>query len=75
MLKVRNSSGDMVPLSTMITIKEVTGPAIVNHYNLYPSAEINGNPAPGTSSGQASQLMEQIAKRELPRSMGSSGPN
>jgi multidrug efflux pump len=70
-LKVRNAKGDMVPLSTMITIKNYTGPAIVNHYNLYPSAEINGNPAPGTSSGQAIALMEQIAARELPTSMKS----
>ena len=53
MLKVRNAQGDMVPLATMITVKDITGPAIVNHYNQYPSAEINGNPAPGSSSGQA----------------------
>src|SRR5208337_4962404 len=44
--------------------------AIVNHYNLYPSAEINGGPAPGTSSGQAIVLMEKIARQELPKSMG-----
>jgi multidrug efflux pump len=70
-LKVRNGKGEMVPLRTMITIKNYTGPAIVNHYNLYPSAEINGNPAPGVSSGQAITLMEQIAKRELPSTMSS----
>src|SRR5262249_22781872 len=68
-LKVRNAAGGMVPLSTMISIKDISGPAIVNHYNSYPSAEINGAPAPGTSSGQAISLMEEIAKRELPVGM------
>src|SRR5262249_55101689 len=61
-LKVRNAKGEMVPLGTMITIKEISGPAIVNHYNSYPSAEINGSTKPGTSSGQAISLMDQVAK-------------
>jgi multidrug efflux pump len=69
-LKVRNLKGDMVPLGTMITVKDVSGPAIVNHYNSYPSAEVNGNTAPGTSSGQAISLMNQVAKKELPAAMG-----
>jgi multidrug efflux pump len=69
-LQCRNAEGDMVPLSTLITIKEMTGPAIVNHYNLYPSAEINGNTKPGTSSGQAIDMMNGVAKAELPKSMG-----
>ena len=69
-LKVRNNRNEMVPLNTMITVKDVTGPAVVNHYNLYPSAEINGAPAPGSSSGQAIPLMDQIARRELPAGMG-----
>jgi multidrug efflux pump len=69
-LKVRNANGDMVPLSTLISIKEMTGPALVNHYNLYPSAEINGNTKPGTSSGQAIDMMNGVAKAELPKSMG-----
>ena len=68
-LKVRNAAGAMVPLSTMIDIKDITGPAIVNHYNLYPSAEINANTAPGTSSGQGIALMEQLARSELPAGM------
>ncbi len=68
-LKVRNAKGDMVPLSTMIRVKEITGPAVVNHYNLYPSAEISGMPTPGTSSGQALALMDRVAQRELPEGM------
>jgi multidrug efflux pump len=53
----------------MITVKDITGPAIVNHFNLYPSAEISGMPAAGTSSGQALAMMDQIAERELPNGM------
>jgi len=69
-LKVRNGNGDMVPLSTMIAVKDISGPAIVNHYNLYPSAEIAGTTAPGTGSGQGIALMEQVAREELPAGMG-----
>jgi multidrug efflux pump len=69
-LRVRNSAGNMVPLETMITVRDVAGPAIVNHYNSKPSAEISGNTAPGVSSGQAIALMEQISRQELPVGMG-----
>jgi multidrug efflux pump len=69
-LKVRNADGDMVPLETMITVRDVAGPAIVNHYNSKPSAEISGSTAPGYSSGQAIALMEQISRQELPAGMG-----
>lgn len=69
-LKVRNSAGKMVPLAALVEIRDVTGPAIVNHYNLYTSAEINGNTAPGTSSGEGIRLMEELASRELPDGMG-----
>ncbi len=68
-LEVRNASGARVPLSTLLTVHDVTGPAIVNHYNLYPSAEITGNTAPGTSSGQAITIMNALAKKELPGGM------
>jgi multidrug efflux pump len=69
-LKVRNAAGEMVPLNTMITVTDVAGPAIVNHYNSKPSAEISGNTAPGVSSGQAITMMEQISRQELPSGMG-----
>jgi multidrug efflux pump len=69
-LRVRNSRGEMVPLETMITVRDISGPAIVNHYNSKPSAEVSGNTAPGTSSGQAISLMERIARQELPSGMG-----
>src|SRR5262249_40607388 len=68
-LEVRNAKGDRVPLSTLPPVPDVTGPAIVNHYNMYPSAEINGNTAPGTSSGQAISIMNQLGKKDLPPGM------
>jgi multidrug efflux pump len=70
-LEVRNASGDRVPLSALLTVHDVTGPAIVNHYNMYPSAEITGNTAPGTSSGQAITIMDALSKKELPAGMQS----
>jgi multidrug efflux pump len=69
-LEVRNAKGDRVPLRTLIKVRYDSGPAIVNHYNLYPSAEINGNTAPGVSSGQAIQIMDNLADTALPKTMG-----
>jgi multidrug efflux pump len=69
-LKTRNARGEMVPLGTLTSVKETTGADRVMRYNLYPSAEINGNTAPGVSSGQAIAMMENLANRELPREFG-----
>ena len=60
-LEVRNGKGQRVPLRTLINVRYDSGPAIVNHYNLYPSAEINGSTAPGVSSGQAIDIMDGLA--------------
>ncbi len=68
-LKVRNASGEMIPLAALVNIKEISGPAVVNRYNMYPSAEITGGTAPGFSSGQAISLIERLAEERLPRSM------
>jgi len=68
-LKVRNRDGAMVPLSTLVTVKDTTGPAIVNRYNMFPSAEVAGGTAPGVSSGQAIALMDSLGKSELPPTM------
>jgi hydrophobe/amphiphile efflux-1 (HAE1) family protein len=65
-LKVRNTSGDMVPLGTVVTFKDETKPYRVPRYNLYPAAEIMGAAAPGVSSGTAMKRMEQLAKQVLP---------
>ncbi len=68
-LQVRNSQGDMIPLSTLLTVRDTSGPAMLLRYNMYSAAAISGNTAPGTSSGQAVPLMEQIARRDMPASM------
>ncbi|MGD9610394.1 MAG: efflux RND transporter permease subunit [Desulfovibrionaceae bacterium] len=69
-LEIRNSKGEMMPLSAVTSIKEILGPTVLNRYNLYTSASVYGSAAPGFSSGQALTLMEQMAKDKLPTSMG-----
>ncbi|MCU0872088.1 MAG: efflux RND transporter permease subunit [Pirellulaceae bacterium] len=69
-LEVRNTAGRIVPLRTLVHVKNVSGPSIVNHYNLYPSAELNGASAPGVSSGQAIAMMEATGNASLPSTMG-----
>ncbi|MBE7498874.1 MAG: multidrug efflux RND transporter permease subunit [Verrucomicrobiales bacterium] len=59
---VRNSSGGMVPLSTLVTVRQRSGPNFVSRFNLYNAAEILGAPAPGYSSGQAIQAIEAVMK-------------
>jgi HAE1 family hydrophobic/amphiphilic exporter-1 len=60
---VRSDSGAMVPLDNLITITQTTTPQVISHYNLFRSAEIDGSPAPGYSSGQAIAAMEQLASK------------
>ncbi len=69
-LEVRNAGGDMVPLGTLVRVDEILGPQTVLRYNLYPSSAITGEAAAGYSSGQALDLMEQLAETKLPNSMG-----
>jgi len=59
----------MTPLSTVVSLGETTAPKIISHFNLFRSAEINGSAAPGFSSGQALQIMEQVSNRALPQGM------
>ena len=70
-LQVRNNRGDMVRLGTLVSLRSTSGPVMVMRYNLYSATAITGNTAPGTSSGQAIDLMQEIADQELPRSMAS----
>ena len=60
---VRSESGAMVPLDNLISISQTTTPQVISHYNLFRSAEIDGSPKPGYSSGQAIAEMENLAKR------------
>jgi len=66
-LKVRNDKGEMIPLSSLMKIKDTYGPDRVQRYNGYVAAELNGGPAPGVSSGQAQAAMEEIVKANLPK--------
>lgn len=66
-LKVRNRQGNMVPLGSVLTVTPTTGPDRVMHYNGYPSAELNGSPAPGFSSDQAQAAIENILAATLPK--------
>jgi multidrug efflux pump len=66
-LKVRNDKGEMIPLSSLMQIKDAYGPDRVQRYNNYVAAEMNGGPAPGVSSGQAQAAMEEIAREVLPK--------
>jgi multidrug efflux pump subunit AcrB len=69
-LEVRNSAGSRVPLSALIQVRDMAGPAVVNHFNLYPSAEITGVSAPGVSSRQAITVFDESARNLLPSTMG-----
>jgi hydrophobe/amphiphile efflux-1 (HAE1) family protein len=69
-LYVKNITGDMVPLSALLEIKEIIGPQNLTHYKMYRSIQINGAAAPGYSSGDAMKAMEEIAKRVLPKTYG-----
>lgn len=63
---IRNSKGEMAPLSGFITMERVYGPQSINRFNLYTSININGSPNPGFSSGDAIKAIEEVAARHLP---------
>ncbi len=67
---VRNSHGDMVPLSSLSGLEPSPGPEFTMRYNLYRSAQIIGNAAPGYSSAQAMKALEETFEKTMPREMG-----
>jgi multidrug efflux pump len=69
-MKVRNDKGEMIPLSSIMKIRDAYGPDRVQRYNGYVAAEINGGAAAGVSSGQAQAVMEQIVRETLPKGIG-----
>jgi multidrug efflux pump len=69
-LKTRNRDGDMVPLGSLVKVRETAGPDKVPHYNLFPAAEINGITLPTLSTGEAIANMEALLKKELPPAFG-----
>jgi HAE1 family hydrophobic/amphiphilic exporter-1 len=66
-LKVRSASGALVPLGTLVEIRDTSGPALVQRYNMYVSVPVQGNPAPGVSTGSALDKMEALAGQILPQ--------
>ncbi len=66
-IKVRSASGGMVPLGSLATIKDETGPIRVVRYNMFPAAEVQGGAPPGVASGDALATMEQLAAKNLPQ--------
>src|SRR4029079_16571236 len=72
-LQVRNRAGQMVRLGTLLDVGDTSGPVMVMRYNMYSSATVTGTPAPGESSGTAMNLMQTIARQELPSAMAYEG--
>jgi hypothetical protein len=66
-IRVRNAAGETVPLGSFTRVSDTTGPYRVPRYNLYPAAEIDGQPRPGFSQGQAIDTMQKIARETLPQ--------
>ncbi|MBE9052164.1 efflux RND transporter permease subunit [Nostocales cyanobacterium LEGE 11386] len=69
-LYVRSQTNQMIPLSNLISTTSIVGAQTINHYNLFRSIEINGSPAPGSSSGNAIRTMERLAQEVLPPGFG-----
>ncbi len=68
-LKTRNAAGEMVPLGSLVSVRESFGPDIVERFNGYPSADITGGPSPGHSSGEAQAAIREILDANLPAGM------
>jgi len=67
---VRTTGGQMVPLASVVRVRETTAPQVITHFNLFRSAELTGSPAPGVSSGDAIGEMERLAGSALPQGFG-----
>ncbi|MFL6569968.1 MAG: efflux RND transporter permease subunit [Chthoniobacterales bacterium] len=68
LLKTRNSSGGVVPLGSVATVQEVNGADKITRYNMFPAADLSGQPAPGASTGDALNAVQRLAKQILPTS-------
>jgi HAE1 family hydrophobic/amphiphilic exporter-1 len=67
---VRNSQGNMIPLTSLVTTKLIETPSLITHFNIFRSIEINGSPKPGFSSGQALDALREVAAKSLPAGYG-----
>ncbi|WP_269539225.1 efflux RND transporter permease subunit [Cerasicoccus fimbriatus] len=69
-LEIKTPSGEMAPLANFIDVQETLGPQTITRYNMYPSVKILGSPAPGFSSGDAMEVIENMAEKNLPAAFG-----
>lgn len=69
-LKARNAAGQTLPIGTFLDVSDSSGPQAINRYNLYPSASITAQPAPGQSTGDAIQVMRKLSEENLPPGFG-----
>ena len=69
-LRVRNKKGEMVPLGSLLTARDSTGPLAIKRFNMFPSSAISGQTSPGYSSGESIKAMEKTLEKILPPSMG-----
>jgi len=65
--QTRNEAGQMVPLGSVLSVRDITAPDRIQRYNLYPAADLQGAGRPGVSSGQAISIMENLAREHLPQ--------
>ncbi|NDV12037.1 efflux RND transporter permease subunit [Crenobacter caeni] len=63
---VRSASGNMIPITSLVTVEMTTGPQTLERFNAFPSAKVVGGPAPGYSSGESLKAMQEVAKEVLP---------
>jgi HAE1 family hydrophobic/amphiphilic exporter-1 len=66
---LKSDKGGLIPLDNFVRVEQTANPQVISHFNLFRSAEINGSPAPGRSSGQAIADMEELARKALPNGM------
>jgi hydrophobic/amphiphilic exporter-1 (mainly G- bacteria), HAE1 family len=66
---LRSETGKMIPLDNLVKVEQTANPQVINHYNLFRSAEIDGSAAPGRSTGQGIATMEALSKKVLPNGM------
>jgi len=66
---LKSDKGSLIPLDNFVKVEQTANPQVISHFNLFRSAEINGSPAPGRSSGQSIADMEELAKKSLPNGM------
>lgn len=69
-MMIRNKEGQMVPVSTLVTLKKVFGPEVISRFNLFNSITVNVNAVPGVSSGRAMDIIDEVIKQDLPKSYG-----